>query len=75
MTSMRTDAPPGTPLSARELQILGCAAAGMSNREIGAELFISEDTVKTHARRIFRKLRAKDRAHAVAIALRAEMIR
>ncbi len=43
-------------------------ADGKSNAEIGRELFVSEDTVKTHARRLFRKLGARDRAHAVASA-------
>ena len=45
-------------------------AEGKSNAEIGRELFVSEDTVKTHARRLFRKLGARDRAHAVAAAFR-----
>ena len=44
-------------------------ADGKSNAEIGRELFVSEDTVKTHARRLFRKLGARDRAHAVAAGL------
>ena len=39
---------------------------GKSNGEIGKELFLSEDTVKTHARRLFRKLGVNDRAQAVA---------
>ena len=39
---------------------------GKSNGEIGRELFLSEDTVKTHARRLFRKLGVNDRAQAVA---------
>jgi DNA-binding CsgD family transcriptional regulator len=48
---------------------------GQSNAEIGRGLFLSEDTVKTHARRLFRKLGAADRAHAVAIALRRGLVR
>ena len=43
---------------------------GRSNSEIGRELYLSEDTVKTHARRLFRKLGAADRAHAVAVGFR-----
>jgi len=39
---------------------------GRSNGEIGRQLALSEDTVKTHARRLFAKLDARDRAHAVA---------
>ena len=42
--------------------------------EIGRELFVSEDTVKTHARRLFRKLGARDRAHAVAAGFRAGLV-
>ena len=49
-------------------------AEGRSNAEIGRELFVSEDTVKTHARRLFRKLCARDRAHAVAAAFRAGIV-
>jgi DNA-binding NarL/FixJ family response regulator len=45
-------------------------AEGKSNAEIGRDLYVSEDTVKTHARRLFRKLKARDRAHAVAVGFR-----
>jgi len=61
-------------LTERELQVLRGMADGKSNAEIGRELFVSEDTVKTHARRLLRKLGARDRAHAVAIALRLSLI-
>ena len=43
---------------------------GKSNAEIGKSLFLSEDTVKTHARRLFRKLGVSDRAQAVAFGFR-----
>ncbi|MEV0488797.1 response regulator transcription factor [Streptomyces atratus] len=63
---------PGTAgheaLSAREREVLELVAKGTSNREIAAELFISEATVKTHLTHIFAKLGAKDRAAAVATA-------
>jgi DNA-binding NarL/FixJ family response regulator len=62
-------------LTERELQVLRGMADGKSNAEIGRELFVSEDTVKTHARRLFRKLGARDRAHAVAAAFRAGLVR
>jgi DNA-binding NarL/FixJ family response regulator len=71
---------PGEPprrrveLTERELQVLRGMADGKSNAEIGRELFVSEDTVKTHARRLFRKLGARDRAHAVAAAFRAGLV-
>ncbi|WP_174528271.1 response regulator transcription factor, partial [Micromonospora maritima] len=71
--------PTRTPRSAiglteRELQVLLGMAEGKSNAEIGRELFVSEDTVKTHARRLFRKLGARDRAHAVAAGFRAGLV-
>ena len=73
-------APPEAPatretLSARETEVLMLAGRGLTNAQIGRELFVSEDTVKTHARRLFRKLGAADRAHAVAIALRRGLVR
>ena len=50
-------------------------ADGKSNAEIGRELYVSEDTVKTHARRLFRKLGARDRAHLVVFAYEAGLVR
>ena len=72
-------APVGRParsltLTERELQVLRGMADGRSNAEIGRELFVSEDTVKTHARRLFRKLGARDRAHAVAAGFRQGLV-
>ena len=45
----------------RELQVLAGMSQGKSNGQIGRELYLSEDTVKTHARRLFRKLGVRDR--------------
>lgn len=59
--------PAGRPLAARELSVLRGMARGLTNRDIGLELYVSEETVKTYARRLFRKLRAVDRANAVAL--------
>ncbi|MGW4304617.1 response regulator [Streptomyces californicus] len=69
MTRVRTPAadPAGTALSAREREVLVLVARGTTNREIAAELFISEATVKTHLTHVFAKLGAKDRAAAVAV--------
>jgi DNA-binding NarL/FixJ family response regulator len=67
--------PEPTPLSERELQVLSGMSRGKSNSEIGKELYLSEDTVKTHARRLFRKLGAADRAHAVAVGFRWGLVR
>lgn len=57
-------------LTKREIEVLSGMARGRSNAEIGRELFLSEDTIKTHARRLFRKLGAHDRAQAVALGFR-----
>lgn len=70
-----TEGEAGTLLSQRELEVLVGMSHGRSNAQIGAGLFLSEDTVKTHARRLFRKLGANDRAQAVAIGLRRGLIR
>lgn len=62
-------------LTERELQVLRGMGRGCSNAEIGRELYLSEDTVKTHARRLFRKLHAADRAQAVAKGFRWGLVR
>ncbi|QZN85021.1 response regulator transcription factor [Cellulomonas sp. C5510] len=62
-------------LTKREVEVLVGMSNGRSNAQIGQELFLSEDTIKTHARRLFRKLGAADRAQAVAIGLRRGLIR
>ncbi|HEY0187252.1 MAG TPA: response regulator transcription factor [Cellulomonas sp.] len=62
-------------LTKREIEVLVGMSNGRSNAQIGQELFLSEDTIKTHARRLFRKLGAADRAQAVAIGLRRGLIR
>lgn len=62
------------PLTDRERQVLEGMSRGRSNAQIGSELFLSEDTIKTHARRLFRKLGAADRAHAVAEGFRHRIL-
>ena len=52
-------------ITPREHEILGLIAAGMSNREIGEKLFVSENTVKTHSSRLFEKLGVNRRVQAV----------
>ena len=64
------EAAPAVTLSMREMQVLTGMSQGKSNAQIGRELYLSEDTIKTHARRLFRKLGAKDRAEAVATGFR-----
>ncbi len=59
-------APGAGPLSHRELEVLELVAAGATNREAAARLFITEATVKTHLLNIYAKLGVGDRAAAVA---------
>ncbi len=63
------------PLSAREHQVLELLANGTSNRGVAQLLSIGDETVKTHVAHILSKLEARDRTHAVAIALRNGIIR
>ena len=60
----------GDALTAREIEILKCAAAGSANKAIASQLGISEDTVKAHMKSVLAKLDANDRTHAVTIALK-----
>jgi two-component system NarL family response regulator len=64
----------GDALSRREIEVLQRMAAGKSNKEIGAELFISEGTVKTHVKSIFTKLDVVSRTEALATATRRGLI-
>lgn len=57
-------------LTRREYEVLSGMAAGQSNADIGRDLCLSEDTIKTHARRLFRRLGVNDRTSAVAHAIR-----
>lgn len=61
-------------LSVREMHILEALADGLSNKMIAKSLSITEETVKSHLKKIYEKLGAADRAHAVAIALRQQLI-
>jgi DNA-binding NarL/FixJ family response regulator len=61
-------------LTARELEVLTLMADGHNNAQIAASLFVSENTVKTHVRRIFDKLGSRDRAAAVLQAWKRHVI-
>jgi len=61
-------------LSERELQVLGGMSHGHTNADIAVALTLSEETVKSHARRLYRKLDAADRAQAVAIGMRSGLL-
>lgn len=61
-------------VTARELEILGLIAEGLSNREIAERLFVSENTVKTHSSRLFDKLGARRRTQAVQLGQAAGLL-
>ncbi|MCW0193160.1 MAG: response regulator transcription factor [Rhodococcus sp.] len=66
---------PQEALTARESELLSLLAEGMTNRELGKALFISEATVKTHLGHIYAKLGVETRSAAVSVALRRDGIR
>ena len=67
--------PPDIALSKREMDVLKFLAKGMTSSQIATELFISENTVKTHVRHILEKLEASNRAEAVSRAIHLGIIR
>jgi DNA-binding CsgD family transcriptional regulator/MFS family permease len=69
-TAILNEIEPLAPLTAREQEVLEWILSGRSNREIAASLFISESTVKTHARNIFSKYDVTSRAELISALLR-----
>jgi DNA-binding NarL/FixJ family response regulator len=67
--------PPDVALSRREMDVLKCLAKGKTSAQIASDLFISENTVKTHVRHILEKLEASNRAEAVSRAIQLGVIR
>jgi two-component system NarL family response regulator len=65
---------PAPRLTARELEVLKLVAKGLTNRDIGGELFISENTVKNHVRNILEKLHLHSRMEAVMYAVRENIL-
>jgi DNA-binding CsgD family transcriptional regulator len=61
-------------ITPRELEILQLIAEGLSNKEIAARVFVSENTVKTHSSRVFDKLGARRRTQAVQMAKELRLI-
>jgi DNA-binding NarL/FixJ family response regulator len=74
-TRIPQPAPPKelSELTERELEILRLIATGLSNAEIGRELYIGETTVKTHVTHIFQKLGLRDRVQAVVLAYQTRL--
>lgn len=70
----RSAAPHPEPLTARERQVLTLVADGLTNRQIGRRLQVSENTVKTHLMRTFAKLGVDDRTAAVTAALQRGLL-
>src|SRR6478672_77090 len=69
-TRLRRTSPPKAvaSLTSRELDVLRLMAQGLSNAEIGQQLFITDTTVKTHVTRVLQKLDLRDRAQAIVLA-------
>ncbi|MFC6707838.1 response regulator [Flexivirga alba] len=70
----RDEDEPASELTDRELEVLGLVARGWSNRKIGEELFIAENTVKNHVRNILDKLKLRSRMQAALYAVRGGLI-
>jgi DNA-binding CsgD family transcriptional regulator len=61
-------------MTKRELEVLQLVADGLLNKQIARKLWVSEETVKFHLDGIFTKLDVRNRAHAVAVAIRRGLI-
>jgi DNA-binding CsgD family transcriptional regulator len=71
---VRTSVTARQPLSRREYQVLQLISDGLENSAIAKALFVSIETIRTHVKNILRKLHARDRAHAVAVAFRLGLL-
>jgi DNA-binding NarL/FixJ family response regulator len=77
--AVRTRAPAPSPglseLTAREREVVGLVASGLSNQDIADHIYVSQSTVKTHVARAMTKLGARDRAQLVVIAYESGLVR
>jgi NarL family two-component system response regulator LiaR len=70
MSGIAGESVPAQELTEREREVLACLGRGLSNKEIGVELFISEKTVKTHVSNVLDKLGLADRTQAALYAVK-----
>lgn len=73
-TATTREVPELAELTDREREVLLCVARGLSNAEIGEELFVGETTVKTHVSRMLAKLGVRDRVQAVVLAYESGLV-
>lgn len=67
--------PLADPLTERETEVLLAMASGASNAELAARLYISQETVRTHVKRVLHKLGVRDRAQAIVYAYESGIVR
>lgn len=64
----------GDPLTDREREVLRLVSSGLTNKEIGGRLFLSEDTIKTHVHRLMVKMGVASRLDAVMLGIRKSLV-
>lgn len=72
--NQKGEEPTPSELTEREKEVLCCLVSGMSNKEIGEELYISDKTVKIHVSKIYKKLNVKSRSQAIIHAVQNQLV-